>query len=94
MPAPPVDPLPATAYVVSYGSGTVTAIRTVTNTALTAIKVGSQPVAIAITPPETREHWAGGPVGAFDLGGHYSLRPPMFRDPGAEGGRPASASRM
>jgi len=51
VPAPPVDPLPATAYVVSYGSGTVTAIRTVTNTALTAIKVGSQPVAIAITPP-------------------------------------------
>ncbi len=40
-----------TAYVANFGSGTVTPIRTATNTALTAIKVGAQPVAIAITPP-------------------------------------------
>jgi DNA-binding beta-propeller fold protein YncE len=43
---------PVTAYVVNFnnGSGTVTPIRTATNTALKPVKVGSGPVAIAITP--------------------------------------------
>src|ERR1039457_3330058 len=40
---------PVTAYVVSYFGGTVIPIRTTTSTALKAIKVGSLPVAIAIT---------------------------------------------
>jgi YVTN family beta-propeller protein len=38
-----------TAYVVNYGSNTVTPIHTATNTALKPITVGSGPVAIAIT---------------------------------------------
>jgi YVTN family beta-propeller protein len=42
--------LPVTAYVVNYLSSTVTPIRTTTNTAGTAIPVGDNPVAIAITP--------------------------------------------
>ena len=37
-------------YVANSGSGTVTPIRTATNTALAPIKVGESPVAIAITP--------------------------------------------
>src|SRR5450755_953623 len=41
---------PVIAYVVNPASGTVTPIRTATNTALTAIKVGIAPLAIAITP--------------------------------------------
>src|SRR5215467_10300818 len=40
----------ATAYVTNPGSGTVTPIRTATNTALPPIKVGDYPQAIAITP--------------------------------------------
>jgi YVTN family beta-propeller protein len=40
-----------TAYVVNHRSGPVTPIRTATKPALTAIKVGAQPVAIAMTPP-------------------------------------------
>jgi len=36
--------------MVNSGSGTVTPIRVATGTALPAIKVGSDPVAIAITP--------------------------------------------
>ena len=40
----------AIAYVASDGSGTVTPIRTATNTALRPIKVGFNPGAIAITP--------------------------------------------
>ncbi len=40
---------PVTAYVVNSGSGTVTPIRTATNTAGTAITVGRGPFAIAIT---------------------------------------------
>ena len=47
-PAPAGDPV--TAYVAGYGSGTVTPIRTATNTALKSIKVGVHPDAIAITP--------------------------------------------
>ncbi len=38
------------AYVANYNSDTVTPIRTATNTALKAIKVGSEPFAIAINP--------------------------------------------
>ena len=38
------------AYVVNAGSGTVTPIRTATNTALKPIKTGRLPQAIAITP--------------------------------------------
>jgi YVTN family beta-propeller protein len=41
----------ATAYVIYQNSGTVTPIRTATNTALTRIKVGRLPFAIAITKP-------------------------------------------
>ena len=43
---------PVTAYVVNFntGSGTVTPIRTATNTAGKAIAVGKHPLAIAITP--------------------------------------------
>ena len=40
----------ATAYVTNPGSGTVTPIRTATNTALPPVKTGPGPVAIAITP--------------------------------------------
>ena len=40
----------AIAYVLLQNSGTVTPIRTATNTALTPIKVGVSPEAIAITP--------------------------------------------
>jgi YVTN family beta-propeller protein len=47
-PASPADG--AIAYVVNQNSGTVTPIRTATNTALTPIKVGRSPYAIAITP--------------------------------------------
>jgi YVTN family beta-propeller protein len=36
--------------MVSFGSGTVTPIRTATNTALAPIKVGTSPQGIAITP--------------------------------------------
>ena len=39
-----------TAYVANRDAGTVTPIRTATNTALRAIKVGDEPSAIAITP--------------------------------------------
>jgi YVTN family beta-propeller protein len=39
-----------TAYVVNTGSGTVTPIRTATGTAGKAIKVGDNPIAIAIKP--------------------------------------------
>src|SRR5215469_16626181 len=45
-----ITPDGKTAYVVNNGSGTVTPIRTATNTALKAIKVGIGPFAIAITP--------------------------------------------
>src|SRR5215472_8962236 len=38
------------AYVANPGSGTVTPIRTATNTALPPIKVGPNPEALAITP--------------------------------------------
>ena len=40
----------AIAYVANAGSGTVTPIRTATNTALRPIKTGRTPAAIAITP--------------------------------------------
>ena len=40
----------AVAYVANSWSGTVTPIRTATNTALPPIKVGHGPEAIAITP--------------------------------------------
>jgi YVTN family beta-propeller protein len=39
-----------TAYVTNMISGTVTPIRTATNTALPPIKTGRSPVAIVITP--------------------------------------------
>lgn len=38
------------AYVANFGSGTVTPIRTATNTALSAIKIGNYPGSLAITP--------------------------------------------
>ena len=44
-----ITPNGKTAYVLSIG-GTVTPIRTATNTASTPIKVGRDPDAIAITP--------------------------------------------
>ena len=40
----------AMAYVVSYGSGTVTPILLATNTPGHPIRVGKRPVAIAVTP--------------------------------------------
>jgi YVTN family beta-propeller protein len=50
-PASRARPAPlVTAYVGNAFSGTVTPIRTATSTALKAIKVGSLPVSIAITP--------------------------------------------
>ena len=45
-----ITPDGTTAYVVNFGSDTVTPIATATNTAGTPITVGTQPVAIAITP--------------------------------------------
>jgi len=45
-----ITPDGKTAYVANSGSGTVTPIRTATNTALKPIKVGLVPIAIAITP--------------------------------------------
>jgi DNA-binding beta-propeller fold protein YncE len=46
-----ITPDGKTAYVVSGGiTGTVTPIRTATNTALHAINVGSRPGAISISP--------------------------------------------
>jgi len=45
-----ITPDGKTAYVVNTDSGTVTPIRTATNTALAPVKVGRGPVAIAITP--------------------------------------------
>ena len=51
---PPGSRVPVTAYVANFspfGSGdTVTPIRTATRTALKAITVGTDPIAIAITP--------------------------------------------
>jgi YVTN family beta-propeller protein len=41
---------PPTAYIANAGSGTVTPISTVTNTAGKPIKIGNGPAAIAITP--------------------------------------------
>ncbi len=46
------------------GFGTVTPIRTATNTALTAIKVGITPVAIAITPSGKTAYVADTPLNA------------------------------
>jgi YVTN family beta-propeller protein len=43
-------PDPVTAYVVNAGSGTVTPIRAATGKPLKAIRVGTNPAAIAITP--------------------------------------------
>jgi YVTN family beta-propeller protein len=40
-----------TAYVANFLPGTVTPIRTATNTALPPVKTGRGPDAIAITPP-------------------------------------------
>ena len=45
-----ITPNGKTAYVANGGSGTVTPIRTGANTALKAIKVGSEAGGIAITP--------------------------------------------
>ena len=45
-----ITPDGKTVYVANRDSGTVTPIRTSTKTALTAIKVGFNPDAIAITP--------------------------------------------
>ena len=47
---PTASPVPVTAYVANSGSDTVTPIDTATNTALPAITVGHDPVAVAITP--------------------------------------------
>ena len=49
-----ITPNGKTAYVANAPSDTVTPISTATNTALKAIKVGTDPVAIAITPPTPR----------------------------------------
>ena len=52
-----ITPDSSTAYVLNAGSGTVTPIRTATNTALAPIRVGkfpqAEPLAIAITPDGT-----------------------------------------
>ena len=45
-----ITPDGKTAYVTNDGSGTVTPIRTATNTALSPIEVGFYPWAIAIAP--------------------------------------------
>ena len=45
-----ITPDGKTAYVANLDSGTVTPIRTATNTALPPIKAGRHPDAIAITP--------------------------------------------
>ena len=45
-----ITPGGATAYVANNHSGTVTPIRTATNLPGPAIKVGSGPEAVAITP--------------------------------------------
>jgi YVTN family beta-propeller protein len=51
---------PVTAYVANFYSGTVTPIRTATNTALKAIKVSGTPYAIAITPDGKTAYVTGG----------------------------------
>jgi YVTN family beta-propeller protein len=51
---------PVTAYIVNNGSDTVTPIRTATKTAGKAIKVGSEPDAIAITPNGKTAYVANG----------------------------------
>jgi YVTN family beta-propeller protein len=48
--APVSGAQPVTAYVANLGSGTVTPIRTATNTAGPPIPVGGLPESIAITP--------------------------------------------
>jgi YVTN family beta-propeller protein len=65
-----------TAYVVSQGSNTVTPIDTATNRVLKAIKVGFDPLAIAITP--------GGKT-AYVAVGNTVVGPPASREnaPGA-----------
>jgi YVTN family beta-propeller protein len=45
-----ITPDGRTAYVTNSGSGTVTPIRTATNTALPSIKTGRSAVTIVITP--------------------------------------------
>ncbi len=50
-----------TAYVANQGSGTVTPIRTATNTAGKAIKIGDNPQSIAITPNVKTAYLATGP---------------------------------
>jgi YVTN family beta-propeller protein len=45
-----ITPLGKTAYVVNYGSNTVTPITTATNIAGQPIKVGKAPYGIVITP--------------------------------------------
>jgi YVTN family beta-propeller protein len=52
-----------TAYVVSFDSGTVTPIRTRSNTAGPPITVGSSPVVIAITPDGRTAYVANGLYG-------------------------------
>jgi YVTN family beta-propeller protein len=55
-PAPAPAPVrsPVTAYVFDGPAGTVTPIRTATNTRLHTIKVGPEPIGIAITPASWR----------------------------------------
>lgn len=50
VPIAAAPPHPVTAYVVNYRSNTVTPFLTATSTTLKAIKVGVDPLAIAITP--------------------------------------------
>ncbi len=45
-----ITPNGKTAYVANFDSGTVTPIRTATNTAVRAINAGSRPGGVAITP--------------------------------------------
>jgi YVTN family beta-propeller protein len=65
VPAPAGGSVPVTAYVASgFFHGTVTPIRTATNTALKAIAVGSDPGAMVITPD-------GKAVYVIDSGGNH-----------------------
>jgi YVTN family beta-propeller protein len=69
---------PVTAYVVNHYSGTVTPIRTATNTALKSIKVGQSPDAIAITPDAKTAYvanFASGTVTPIRTATNTALRP-------------------
>ena len=78
---------PVTAYVANSGSGTVTPIRTATNTAGKAITVGTCPADIAITPDGKTAYvlnFGSGTVTPIDTASNTAGKPiTVGRGPGA-----------